>query len=71
MIRIIVYSTTNTAAKMYRKKKKTPFQSNSGRDYGWDSGPWGAHLPTSLCIRWFVLFSKRKKYKILSLDQQL
>lgn len=51
MIHIIVYSTTNTAAKMYKKKK--PFQNNSGGCDGWAgplSYPWRPWRATYLSL---------------------
>lgn len=71
MIHIIVYSTTNTAAKMYKKKK--PFQNNSGGCDGWTLViPLEAvesHLPlTANGGKSAWGFLERKKHLLISLD---
>ena len=68
MIHIIVYSTTNTAAKMYKKKFKITQEED---DNGWGScntpQSLREHRPNSLCslcIWWLVVFSKGRNIKL-------
>lgn len=70
MIHIIVYSTTNTAAKMYKKKKKTISKQQEKDGNGWDSCTSPQRLwesqPNSrcrLCIWWLVVFAIGRNIK--------